>query len=282
MRRLWPGLRCALRETTVVLVGSTTNKSILLDVLGRPQFVSGEVDAGWLDRLGAPGTAPPGHGDVALISVAINVYDAEEALERQAFLRSARGGRPRANDAVGRTVELGYQTLTYRLVVAQVAPRRYRLDVGGRLVDVAVDRLSPFESRLVVRWSTLPRRLGVGSRRSPGRGRWRQSPDHAGRDSTCARPGAGSCGVDPRQGRRRCRDRSDRRRARKHEDGDLGAGSALGQGARDPCLRQLPGRRWGAVAAPGSLRSARLSWRTPRRSAFRGRHQSLHPLHQTR
>src|SRR6185295_7003549 len=32
---------------------------------------------------------------------------------------------------------------------AQVAPRRYRLDVGGRLVDVAVDRLSPFESRLM-------------------------------------------------------------------------------------------------------------------------------------
>ena len=48
-------LRCALRETTVVLVGSTTNKSILLDVLGRSQFASGEVDAGWLDRLGAPG-----------------------------------------------------------------------------------------------------------------------------------------------------------------------------------------------------------------------------------
>jgi len=131
-------------------VGSTTNKSILLDVLGRSQFASGEVDAGWLDRLGAPATAPPGHGDVALISVAIDVYDAEEALERQAFLRSARGGRPRANDAVGRTVELGYQTLKYRLVVAQVAPRRYRLDVGGRLVDVAVDRLSPFESRLML------------------------------------------------------------------------------------------------------------------------------------
>ena len=143
-------LRCALRETTVVLVGSTTNKAFLLDLLSRPHFVSDEADIGWLDRLGAPATTPARHGDVALISVAINVSDAEEALERQAFLGSARGGRPRASDAVGRTVELGHQSLKYRLVVAKVAPRRYRLEVDGRLIDVAVEHLSPFESRLTL------------------------------------------------------------------------------------------------------------------------------------
>jgi acetyl/propionyl-CoA carboxylase alpha subunit/acetyl-CoA carboxylase carboxyltransferase component len=143
-------LRCALRETTVALVGSTTNKSFLLDLLSRSQVVSGEVDAGWLDRLGDPATPPARHADVALISVAINVYDAEEALERQAFLGSARGGRPRASDAVGRTIELGHQTLKYRLVVAQVSPGRYRLEVDGRLIDVAVERVSRFESGLVL------------------------------------------------------------------------------------------------------------------------------------
>jgi acetyl/propionyl-CoA carboxylase alpha subunit/acetyl-CoA carboxylase carboxyltransferase component len=143
-------LRCALRETTVVLQGGTTNKSFLLDLLDRPAVVSGAADTGWLDREQASATTPARHGDVALISVAIDVYDAEESLERQAFLASARGGRPRASDAVGRAVQLGFQTRVYRLVVAQVGPRSYRLDVDGELIDVEVDRLSPFESRLML------------------------------------------------------------------------------------------------------------------------------------
>ena len=92
--------------------------------------------------------APARHADVALLSVAIDSYDAEEAVERHSFLSSARGGRPRASDAVGRAVELGYRTRTYRLNVAQVGPHRYRLEVGGGLVDVNVDRLNAFESRL--------------------------------------------------------------------------------------------------------------------------------------
>ena len=57
------------------------------------------------------------------VQVAIDVYDAEEALERAAFLASARGGRPRARHEVGRTVELGYRGQTYRLTVAQIGPR---------------------------------------------------------------------------------------------------------------------------------------------------------------
>ena len=144
-------LRCALRETTVMLRGGTTNKSFLLDLLDRPEVVSGEADTGWLDRVGASTTTTPTparHADVALLSVAIDVYDAEEALERHAFLGSARGGRPRASHAVGRKVELGYQRRTYRVDVAQVGPRRYRLEVEGGLIDVDVDRLGPFESRL--------------------------------------------------------------------------------------------------------------------------------------
>jgi acetyl/propionyl-CoA carboxylase alpha subunit/acetyl-CoA carboxylase carboxyltransferase component len=142
-------LRCALRETTIVIQGGTTTKSFLLDLLDRPEVVSGAADTGWLDRLGAAVTpAPARHADVALLSVAIDVYDAEEAFERQAFLGSARGGRPRASDGVGRKVELGYHARTYRMDVAQVGPRRYRLEVDGGLIDVEVDRLGPFESRL--------------------------------------------------------------------------------------------------------------------------------------
>jgi acetyl/propionyl-CoA carboxylase alpha subunit/acetyl-CoA carboxylase carboxyltransferase component len=140
-------LRCALRETTVVLRGGTTNKSFLLDLLDRPEVVSGEADTGWVDRVGAS-PAPARHADVALLSVAIDEYDAEEAHERRAFLGSARGGRPRASHAIGRKIELRYQRQTHRVVVAQVGPRRYRLEVDGGLIDVDLDRLSPFESRL--------------------------------------------------------------------------------------------------------------------------------------
>ena len=144
-------LRCALRETTVLIEGGTTTKSFLLDLLDRPEVVSGEADTGWLDRVGAEMAEQPArHADIALLSVAIDVYDAEEALERASFLASARGGRPRASHVIGRSVELGYQGQTYAFVVAQVGRQRYRLQVRDRLVVVDLDRLNEFESRLVV------------------------------------------------------------------------------------------------------------------------------------
>src|SRR5665811_418796 len=142
-------LRCAVRETTVVLRGGTTNKSFLLDLLARPEVVSGEAYTGWVDHVhDSMAPAPSRHAAVALLSVAIDEYDAEEALERRAFLGSARGGRPRARHAVGRKIELRYQGQTHRVVVAQVGPHRYRVEVDRGLMDVDVDRLSPFERRL--------------------------------------------------------------------------------------------------------------------------------------
>jgi len=142
-------LRCALRETTIVIRGGTTTKSFLLDLLERPEVVSGQADTGWLDRVSDSMTdAAARHADIALLSVAIDAYDAEEALERDAFLGSARGGRPRASQTVGRKVELGYRTQTYRMEVGRVGPRRYRLVVDGGLVEVDVDHLSPLQTRL--------------------------------------------------------------------------------------------------------------------------------------
>ena len=125
-------LRCALRETTVLIEGGTTTKSFLLDVLSRPEVVSGEADTQWLDRVGAEMAEQPAqHADIALLSVAINVYDEEEALERASFLASARGGRPRATHVIGRSIELAYQGQTYTLVVSQIGPERYRVEVRG-------------------------------------------------------------------------------------------------------------------------------------------------------
>ena len=144
-------LRCALRDMTVLLAGGTTTKSFLLELLGRPEVVSGEADTQWVDRTdGGRSGGPSPHADVALLAVAVDVYDEEEARERAAFLTSARGGRPRAGHAIGRDVELGYRGQTYVLVVHQVGAGRYRIEVGGAVVDLAVERRSAYERRLLL------------------------------------------------------------------------------------------------------------------------------------
>ncbi|HEV7187904.1 MAG TPA: carboxyl transferase domain-containing protein, partial [Blastococcus sp.] len=142
-------LRVALRDTTVVLRGGTTTKTFLLDLLDRPEVVAGTADTGWLDRAGTGGTteaAPSAYA--ALVQVAIDAADAEEAVERAAFLASARGGRPRARHEVGRTLELGYRGQVYRLTVTTIGRDRYRVELDGRYADVDVDRLNRLESRL--------------------------------------------------------------------------------------------------------------------------------------
>ena len=142
-------LRTALRETTVVIDGGTTNKSFLLDLLDRDEVISASADTGWLDRTGAgTATGPTPTADIALIAAAVDAYEAEESRERAGFLASARGGRPRASHAIGQTVELNYQGQAYKLTVGQIGPHAYRV-VGdsGELV-VEVERLSEFESRL--------------------------------------------------------------------------------------------------------------------------------------
>ncbi|GAA3168384.1 biotin carboxylase N-terminal domain-containing protein [Blastococcus jejuensis] len=144
-------LRCALRETTVVLRGGTTTKSFLLDLLDRPEVVAGTADTGWLDRTGTTGpaeAAPSAYA--ALVQVAVDASDTEEAAERAAFLASARGGRPRARHEVGRTLELGYRGQVYRLTVTKIGRDRYRVEMDGRYADVDVDRLSALESRLSI------------------------------------------------------------------------------------------------------------------------------------
>jgi acetyl/propionyl-CoA carboxylase alpha subunit/acetyl-CoA carboxylase carboxyltransferase component len=143
-------LRCALRETTVVLLEGTTNKSFLLDLLAREEVVSGEADTAWADRMlhSATVAATSPLAAIALLSVAIDEYDAQEALERRGFLDSAGGGRPRASHCVGRKLELRYRGQVHRVLVAQVGPCRYRLEADGAVMEVDIDRLSPFESRL--------------------------------------------------------------------------------------------------------------------------------------
>ncbi len=133
-------LRTALRDTTVVIDGGTTNKSFLLDLLA--------LDDG--AGAGAAAAETRSTAEIALVAAAIHAYDAEERDECAAFLASARGGRPRASHAIGRSVELSYSDQRYQLRVAQVGPRRYRIAADNDELVVDVERFGEFESRLLV------------------------------------------------------------------------------------------------------------------------------------
>ncbi len=144
-------LRRALEEMRVVVRGGATNRAFLVDLLGRPEVVAGTADTGWLDRLSAEGALVSDHGaEVALIAAAIDADGAEEALERRAFYASARRGRPKASHEISRNVELRHRGESYRLTVSRTGPQRYRITVPEGCLDVDVDRLGQFESRLQV------------------------------------------------------------------------------------------------------------------------------------
>ncbi|MDN5757712.1 MAG: ATP-grasp domain-containing protein, partial [Tomitella sp.] len=144
-------LRTALRETTVVLDGGNTTKSFLLALLDEPDLISGAADTGWLDKTGAgTGGAPGETAEVALLAAAVHAYDMEESVERTNFLSSARGGRPRASHSIGRAVELSYMGQTYKLTVGQISPRSYLVEGEFGDVEMHVDRLGLYESRITV------------------------------------------------------------------------------------------------------------------------------------
>ena len=153
-------LQRALRESVVVIKGGASNKAFLLELLGRAEVKSGDVDIGWLDRLAANGEhLSRSYADVALVQAAIEAYDAELAVEQKQFYASALRGRPHVRSEVGRTVELRYRGHSYTLQVYRLGPQQYRVEADGSRLDVHIDRLGPFEY-----WLTgLDRRFHVVS-----------------------------------------------------------------------------------------------------------------------
>ena len=162
-------LRCAVRETTVVLRGGTTNKSFLLDLLARPEVVSGQAYTGWVDRVHDSMTqAPSPHAAVALLSVAIDEYDAEETLERRAFLGSARGGQaarqPRGRPQDRASLPGADPSGGRRTGQSPPIPAG-----GGRGTDGRGRRpAQPVREPPRARWCTLPHRVRCRPRWSPG------------------------------------------------------------------------------------------------------------------
>ncbi|MGA2321080.1 MAG: carboxyl transferase domain-containing protein [Solirubrobacteraceae bacterium] len=145
-------LRRALTDTMVVLDGGTTNQGFLLELLGRPEVRTGDIDTTWLDRLNLSGEiVPVRHADLALLQAAIELAEAETEADRARFYAFARRGRPQVSAGLARTVQLRHSGQSYRFAVAQVAPGRHRVTVDGETVEVGVQRLGAHQRRLELR-----------------------------------------------------------------------------------------------------------------------------------
>ena len=144
----------ALRQTSVVIDGGTTNKAFLLDLLDRPQVRTGEVDTGWLDRLMAEGYRPPHRLDVALLAVAVEAQDEHAARQREQLFASAERGRPEVGHETWHQIDVRAGGEAYRLRVAQTRGNRYRVELDGVPVDVSAERIGRFERRLTIAGTT--------------------------------------------------------------------------------------------------------------------------------
>jgi len=144
-------LRRALQDTRIVIKGGASNKAFLLELLGRTEVQDGNVDVGWLDRLAVNGDhLSSQYGDVALLYAAINVYDADSALEFAQFYASAARGRPQVRGDIGRTQDLRYRGGVYSLKTHRLGAQQYRVDVDGKQISAHIQRMGQFESSLTV------------------------------------------------------------------------------------------------------------------------------------
>ena len=169
-------LHRALSQMTVLVRGGTTNKSFLLDLLDRPEVRAGDVDTSWLDRLTAGDEhLPTRYTDVALIAAVLDAGDLLAEHDRASFLGWASRGRPQAEGAVGREIELrhGGQSLPRRAAPDRAVARRGRARRGDRRrrrraaragALAAVDRRAHLPGDLVGAGERAPRR---GGRRGP-------------------------------------------------------------------------------------------------------------------
>jgi acetyl/propionyl-CoA carboxylase alpha subunit/acetyl-CoA carboxylase carboxyltransferase component len=144
-------LHLALSNLLVMLDGGTTNKGFLLDLLERPELLTGAYDTGWIDRVAQVGDLGGlRHADLALLIAAIDASDVEERYQQAQLLMSASRGRPRTAGEVGHTIELVHHGHDYVVEVARTGRHRYEVDVDGVHVELTVTRLGPYQSRVEI------------------------------------------------------------------------------------------------------------------------------------
>ncbi|HEX9031115.1 MAG TPA: carboxyl transferase domain-containing protein [Streptosporangiaceae bacterium] len=148
-------LRRAMAETTVIIEGGATNKSFVLDLLDQPAVIDASADTGWIDRERAQGRlVNHRHSAIALAAAAIEAYQDEEEVSRQRLLSTAHGGRPQVQHDPGRPLDLKLRGVSYRVSVARVGQKRFRLGVcgGGDVhpAEVELERFDAHSGQIVV------------------------------------------------------------------------------------------------------------------------------------
>ncbi|MFB4315941.1 biotin carboxylase N-terminal domain-containing protein [Actinomadura sp. 21ATH] len=148
-------LRRAMAGTTVIIEGGATNKSFVLDLLDQPEVIDGTADTGWIDRVRGEGRLiSHRHSAIALAAAAIEAYQDEEEVSRGRLLSTARGGRPQVQHDAGRPLDLKLRGVGYRVSVARVGHRRFRVGVSGggdpHPADVEIERYDAHSGQIVV------------------------------------------------------------------------------------------------------------------------------------
>ncbi|MFE3194108.1 carboxyl transferase domain-containing protein [Nocardia sp. NPDC059240] len=144
-------LRRAVAETTVVIEGGATNKSLLMSLLDAPEVIDATADTRWVDRArAAGGLAPAQQAGIALAAAAIAGYEDEERARRTRLWETGRGGRPQLLDEPVRAVEVKLSGRTHRTLACRIAADRYRIQVDDTGFDAVLERRDAYTSRLTV------------------------------------------------------------------------------------------------------------------------------------
>ncbi|HIJ82470.1 MAG TPA: hypothetical protein HPP76_12255, partial [Desulfuromonadales bacterium] len=120
-----------------------TDESVLLRLLNLPELLA---DSALLDRL----TADDAHADIAVLVAAAQAYFSAAVFSRTSFFAAAGRGRPKSTHESLVTVDCRLRGEKYRLAVQRVSPGRYRFEVEGKVLTIAIDTVSECESRVTV------------------------------------------------------------------------------------------------------------------------------------
>lgn len=153
----------ALAGSALLVEGGESSVTVLARLLAEPAIQDGPVEVDWLvERLRSPGFRARSRAAEALVEVAIEVYEQEQAAEREAFFASARRGRPEARPGVARPVELEYDGERYEFSVAALGPDRFSVSGPAGTVLARIEHRRASDHVLVIGDS----RLRVASGRS--------------------------------------------------------------------------------------------------------------------
>ena len=145
-------LRRALRESTAIIEDGTTNRAFLLAILDRPgvRDAARSTSRGWTASASPARWRPTPAPTPRSCRPRSRSPTARPRPSAPRFYAYARRGRPEATAQVSRTVEVRHRGQAYRIVVAQLAPNRYRTEVDGSAVESTVERLSGHERRITI------------------------------------------------------------------------------------------------------------------------------------